>query len=266
MAEQNQGRTDWKAIKNWIVGITGVIVVIPALFNAGLDLYNMVMNIPRTHAEKNNTELFAKHFQDEPVVSLPVPVRQGAATYDVRFSIYEEGDVYVEYGNMTQWFPFPKTQSADASPLNPIATAYADEATTQVAASYTQTQSIEGDYLIRKKEYSDGQLEKQTIDIRSGQIIETKKEVPKPAATSPASEMEMAAPVAEASPPPAPTAQVISPFAVIDLNAIKAAKGQNTTATNCKTVKGSCALLHPVPAGSQCTCQSSDGELKGTAQ
>lgn len=265
MAEQHQGGTDWKAIKNWIVGITGVIVVIPALFNAGLDLYNMVMNIPRTHAEKNNTELFAKHFKDKPVVSLPVPVRQGAATYDVRFSIYEEGDVYVEYGDMTQWFPFPKTQSAAAPSLNPIANAYADETTTQVAASYTQTQSIEGDYLIRKKEYADGQSEKQTIDIRSGQIIETKKEAAKPATVSPP-EMEMAAPMAEASPPSAPAAQVISPFAVIDLDAIKAAKGQSTTATTCKTAQGNCALLHPVPAGNQCTCQSTEGELKGTAQ
>ncbi len=264
MAENDQTENRWKSIKSWVVGVTSVLVVAPALINAGLDLYNTVMKIPRTNAEQHNTELFAKHFKDTPVVSLPVPVRQGAATYDVHFSIYEEGDVYVEYGNMTQWFPFPQTRNASSSPFNPIATAYADDETTQIAASYTQSQTIEGDYLIRKKAYADGLQEKQIIDIRSGRIIETKKEAPAPAA---ASEMEMAAPLAEAAaPPPPPTTQVISPFAVIDLNAIKAARAQQATATTCKTSQGNCTLLHAVPVGSECICPSSDGEIKGKAQ
>jgi len=265
MAKNEQGGTNLKEIKSWIVGITSVIVVIPALFNAGLDLYNTVMNVPRTNAEKNNTELFSKHFNQEPVVSLPVPVRQGAATYDVRFSIYEEGDVYVEYGDMTQWFPFPKAHEAEASPFSLISTAYADEGRIQAAAAYKQMENIDGDYLIRKKTYADGKTEQQVIDMRSGRIVETKKETAS-TTESTAEEPETAAPTAEALPPPEPEREVISPFAVIDLNAVKASRTQDAAATICKTAQGNCRLLHAVPSGSECTCPSSKGELKGTAR
>ncbi len=270
MAEQNEN--SWKSVRNWVVGVTSVLVVLPSLFNAALDIYNIVLNIPRTAAEENNTKLFAKHFNQEPVVSLPVPVRQGAATYEARFSIYPEGDIYVQYGDMTQWFPFPTPVIADTSLFNPIASAYADEPPAQVTMPYKQTEAIDGTYLIRNKEYADGVTEKQVIDMTSGKIVETQKGTVEQPAEPAAAEVApvMAAPAmartTSSTPAPTNTQQIIAPFAVVDLNAIQATKGQNATAILCKTVQGNCTLLHPVPTGSECICSSSAGELKGTAQ
>jgi hypothetical protein len=279
MAAKDQNESKWKNIRNWIMGVTSVLVVLPALFNAGVDIYNIVLNIPRTDAEQHNSDLFAKHFNQEPVAVLPVPVRQGPATYEARFSIYQEGDVYVEYGEMTQWFPFPAPRVGDASPFSLIATAFADEVPTQVATSYKQTESIDGSYLIRNKVYKDGVTEKQVIDMTSGKIIETKKsKTVEPTAAAEAAPPEAAEPAAApvrarvraAVPPPSPapvtTQQNLAPFAVVDLNAIQAAKGQNATAKVCTTTQGNCTLLYAVPAGSPCICQSSAGEIKGSAQ
>jgi len=259
MAARDQNTSGWKKAKNWIVGLTGVLLVIPALLNSGIDIYNILLNIPRTAAEKHNTELFAKHFNQEPVVSLPVPVRQGSATYEAKFSIYKEGDIYVEYGDMTQWFPFPKTRGADAAPFSLIASAYAEEPATQIAAAYKQTESIEDGYLIRNKVYDSGVTEKQVIDMKTGKIVEqSQSTTPEPPSTSTAD-------VATPPPPPAPV-QLVSPFAVIDLNALKNNQDENATAKTCKTAQGTCTLLRAVPLGSECACPSNKGDIRGIAQ
>ena len=39
-------------IRTWIVGLTAVVVVLPALINGGIDVYRSILNIPRTDAER----------------------------------------------------------------------------------------------------------------------------------------------------------------------------------------------------------------------
>src|SRR5215831_7175778 len=52
----------------------------------------------RSESERINVELFKKYFNKQPVTVLPVPIKRSNGTVDVRFSIYDEGDVYVEIG------------------------------------------------------------------------------------------------------------------------------------------------------------------------
>jgi hypothetical protein len=176
-ANLSQRKSGLERLKAWIVGITGVLVVVPALVNAGLDIYASFANLPKTEAEATNEKLFKKYFNKQPVAAIPIPVKQDNGTVEVRFSIYDEGDVFVEFGKTTQWFRFP----ANGKPSGPsvasflISSAYAQAAPAtpmQGAGSYVQTDSLNGSRLTRERRYANGVTEKTVFETRSGAIVD----------------------------------------------------------------------------------------------
>ena len=96
--------------KTWVIGLTGVLLVIPALINAGIDIYKVLLNIPSTESERINLELFKKHFQESPVTIVPVPIKAEGGNVTMQMSIYQNGDIYAEYGLQSAWFPMPRAQ------------------------------------------------------------------------------------------------------------------------------------------------------------
>ncbi len=161
--------TGWSRIRNWIVGLTAVVVVLPALINGGIDVYKSVMNIPRTDAERINSELFEKHFNKPPVAVLPVSVKTDLGAVDMRLSIYGEGDIYVEYGSHTRWFPSPVQKTASRSL---ISSAYAQVSISQgKTGEYRQVDTLVGNKIQRERYYSDGTKETYLIDRNTGAIL-----------------------------------------------------------------------------------------------
>lgn len=160
-------------LKGWIVKATGVLVVLPALLNAGYDVYATAMKLPRTDAERANEQLFRKYFNKPPLAVMPVPVRNGLGTTDARFSVYEEGEVYVEFGGRSQWFPFPRADAPQRLGWLPMGAAHAQSAqpTAQRPAIASQQGAISGNVLTRSTVYTDGTTERRTIDIRSGATL-----------------------------------------------------------------------------------------------
>ena len=162
--------------------VTGVLLLVPALLNAAYDIYAIVLKLPRTEAEKVNEELFQKYFNKSPLVVMPVPVKHSVGIVEVKFSIYDEGDVYVEYGKQTQWFSFPKVTSTRVSKFDLISGAYAEQVIINgIASEHTlssntkissQTSSISGKEMLRSRVYENGIAEHARIDIRSGEIID----------------------------------------------------------------------------------------------
>lgn len=160
--------------KGWIVGLTSVLVVLPALINTGHDIYSSLLKLPRTEAERINERLFREYFKKQPVATIPVPIKQNNGTVEVRFAIYEKGDVFVEFGNFTQWFPFPARDGEDNKTLgfSLISSAFAQSPPAPKGEGrFQQADQIQGDALIREKTYENGVVEKQVIDPRSGDIL-----------------------------------------------------------------------------------------------
>jgi len=165
----------WTQAKNWVAGLTAVLIVLPSLINAGTDVYKTIFKIPRTDMERTNVDLFEKYFGKPPISTSSLEVKNGPGKIDVKFAIYEEGDVYVEYGNVTQWFPLPKTVPHTTSKLSLMSSAFAAEATDktpQGAGSYTQSDNRDGDYIVRVRVYANGVIETLRIDPRTGQVVE----------------------------------------------------------------------------------------------
>ncbi len=159
----------WSGIKAWIVGLTSVVVVLPALINGGIDVYKTLWNIPKTPAEEINRTLSERYFNHPPVGVLPVSVKTDLGTVDMKLSIYEGGDIYVEYGTHTRWFPSPLTATASSSL---ISTAYAQGPAAQSqTGEYTQTDKLVGNTIARTRNYSNGTKETYIIDRNTGAIL-----------------------------------------------------------------------------------------------
>jgi hypothetical protein len=164
------------SLKGWIVKVTGVLVVLPALLNAGYDVYAAAAKLPRTDAEKTNSELFRKYFNTSPLATMPVQIQSNSGTVDARLAVYGEGDIYVEYGKASQWFKLPKIESSSAKvSLSLIASAYAQTppvgAVSSQASVVSQHEAIDGNILTRSRIYADGVTEQRRIDIRSGKTV-----------------------------------------------------------------------------------------------
>ena len=105
--KSSEPKSPLESLKAWAVGLTGVLVVLPALVNSGYDVYATLAKIPKTETQKINDELFRKYFNKQPVLAFPIPVKRDAGMVDVNFSVFEGGDIYIEFGKRSQWFQFP---------------------------------------------------------------------------------------------------------------------------------------------------------------
>jgi hypothetical protein len=172
----SQAGSENEGFRGWIIKATGVLVVVPALLNAGYDVYAAAAKLPRTDAEKINAELFKKYFNKSPLASVPVPVKNSVGTVEAWFSIYEEGEIYLEFGKNSQWFPFPKNSDSNRASFSffPVAQAQISRIPVDSGRAnsiLTQKEEMSGAILTRSKIFSDGSTEERKIDIRTGETV-----------------------------------------------------------------------------------------------
>jgi len=162
--------------KAWAVGITGVLVVVPALVNSGYDVYATLAKVPKTESQKINDELFRKYFNKQPVWAFPIPVKRDAGNVEAKFSVYEGGDVYVEFGKRSQWFPFPSLEkiSLFERGIQLIGTAHAQESSRVGSGTFEQSDRIVDGKIVRERRWENGVLETFTLDPRTGNILDRK--------------------------------------------------------------------------------------------
>ena len=173
MATDTARPTGFHRARAWIVGPTGVLVVVPALINAGIDVYAAFAKLPKTEAERANVELFKKYFNKQPVAAFPVPIKQSNGTVEVRFSVFEEGDVYVEFGKFTQWFAFARQQAPTRIGPSLLPEAHADDSTqARGFGKYLQNDTFVDGQVLRERRWENGILEVIKLDPRTGDIVD----------------------------------------------------------------------------------------------
>ncbi len=231
-------------LKGWIIGLTSILVVLPALINAASDVYVRILDLPRSDAERSNARLFEKYFNKHPVTTLPLAIRHTAGTVDALISVYEGGDVLVEYGKQAQWFPFPLVKGLENSFF--IRGAFAQEFSARGIGTYKQEDRSEGRVLVRERKFDNGTVEEMRIDTRTGEILERKV---KPAAAGSGGEPRQ-----------------VAPFGVIDVGVQGPVSGAALAARCVVPPQGSCTLVRRVAKGAQCFCATTAGTLAGHAQ
>lgn len=174
-AKAAKPKTVFDKAKAWTVGLSGVLVVLPALVNSGYDVYAALAKIPRTETQKINNELFQKYFNKQPVWSFPIPVKRDAGSVEAKFFVYEGGDVYIEFGKRSQWFPFPLLEKTSFERTNSfIGTALADQPSRVGSGTFEQSDRIDGGTITRERRWENGVLEVFTLDSRTGNILNRK--------------------------------------------------------------------------------------------
>ncbi|MCX7256103.1 MAG: hypothetical protein NTZ64_05035 [Polaromonas sp.] len=182
-------------VKLWLTGLVGVLVVLPSLVNAGLDVYSSLLKLPKTEAERINEKLFRDNFGKQPVATIPVPIKQNNGLVEVRFQIYEKGDVFVQFGNFSQWFPFPSTEEGakKSAGFSLLSSAFAETPAPQPPqgmGQYQQIDKMQDGAILRETTYENGVVQSQVIDTRSGDILDSSsrkiEQKPLPPVPSPA--------------------------------------------------------------------------------
>lgn len=231
----------FETIRNWVIGVTGVLIVVPALIYAGIDILKAVDDIPL--AEKTNEALFKKYFGKSPLHTVPIPIKKDGMIAEVKFSVYEEGDIYIEYGNRSQWFESPLNKSKDvASSFSIINKAYAQDLS-HLYGPYQQFDQYRGQLIERTRRYASGAVEVLLINPRSGQIVNQ-----------------------QVTPPPNNYQAPPSQYGGIDLDQQYGRPQQNLAAFYCMTQQGNCQLVQPIPKGANCFCSTPYGPVYGIGQ
>jgi len=188
---------EWiKTTQGIITGIIAVLVILPSLFNALIDVYISFFNIPKSINEHNNQQLFQSHFQEKPIHSGMNVIKTETGNLSMKVSIYRNGDIFVEYGDYSQWFPYrpPKEAKKTSSGISwLISDAYAenystglspcelakqaDQTNTNVATSYLLKDVRQGENLLRERTYEDGCRETLSINVNTGQIMQRRLEM-----------------------------------------------------------------------------------------
>jgi hypothetical protein len=170
-------------VRGWrtlVAAITGLLIGVPALINAGIDVYRAVRQIPASPLERTNSELFRKHFLKTPLSTTFATVTGTQGTrFDIQVDIYDGGDLLVRYGPRIQWFPFDAPRAGGIIPA-----AYAGPSSPAFArvppdSRFSQTQAFDGREIVQTRIYlaPDGRSayrETLRIDPRTGAITDSR--------------------------------------------------------------------------------------------
>lgn len=196
---QVQGKTSSSNFAGWlkttegiITSIIAILVVIPSMINAVVDVYVTILDIPSSLPEQNNQRLFKAHFEESPAHTGVGTIRTERGDLNVKLNVYENGDIYIEYGKFSQWFPFDPESVAPEEGESVgwlMRSAYAEVATALSPCEVVQNE--EGDdkpqlamhryiqqenqvktgKLQRVRIYDDGCKETLFVEINSGKIL-----------------------------------------------------------------------------------------------
>jgi hypothetical protein len=200
----------------------------------------------------------------QPVATFPVPIQQHHGAVEVRVSVFDGGDVYVEFGHLTQWFPFPAGEPRPAAPFSFMPVAVARELVNlRGFGRYEQRDRVEDQRLVRERHWENGVIETLTLNPRTGDIVSR-------GTRQPVTPVNRHRPL---SPPPSALGQAVASLASIDLDLLRAGPGPSPAdpspggiTSTCSTPHGACTLLMPARTRSACSCYGPFGTVEGVAR
>lgn len=152
---------------SWIAGVTGILIVVPALINAGADIIAEIRKLPKSEAEKTNVVLFERHFGKDPLHRGEIPIKTKLGTVNMELEVHNGGDIFVRYGESSQWFHSPMTRLASTTSI--IGAAHAEPGRIRLAGTFKQYDSRKNGGILRRRYYSSGRTEIYVINPATGQ-------------------------------------------------------------------------------------------------
>ena len=104
-----------KKIPAKIAAVTAILVAAAALVNGVHDIYIAVAKIPTNVYDRTNEKLREKHFGTEPLIAQPVVIKSSGIEVRMILHVYDNGDIFVRYGEFQQWLPFKQIKVSGGS-------------------------------------------------------------------------------------------------------------------------------------------------------
>ncbi len=163
------------------LALVAFLVVIPSIINAAGDVWVSVQNLPIGNKQKVNAAMFEDHFNETPAASERIDVENDLGTLTIAIDVYENGDIFIHYGQFTQWFPFQNREVIAAKfnlGLFASALARADKNANYKDSRQTtfpkiQYRKASKTAIERISTLEDGAVEKILIDVNSGEVMKT---------------------------------------------------------------------------------------------
>ena len=171
-----------KVLDNWkgiLVSLAAVIIVVPSVINGIGDVLVALRGLPVGTKEKINKQLFETHWKENPVHTKQIVIEGGNGKIPITVDIYKNGDIFVDYGRLTQWFPYSyEIAQTDFSFVTSAYAGFFDKITRSIKS--LQKESItnvkkSSKTVERTRTYEDGSKEVQVIDINTGEIKSVKQ-------------------------------------------------------------------------------------------
>lgn len=165
-----------------VTALLGFLVVIPSVINSFTDIYVAWQGLPIGEKEKINSRLFQSHFQENPQHSHQLMIDGSSGQWPMTVDVFNNGDVFINYGQNVQWFPYKQLKISDAGfsfiksahaswyvePQNANPAEKVDADSVKIESRYISKTEIE-----RIRYLSDGSSIKQVININTGRVIST---------------------------------------------------------------------------------------------
>ena len=139
----------------------------PLLINAGADIIAEIRKLPKSESEKVNVVLFKRHFGKDPLHRGEIPIKTKLGTVNMELEVHNGGDIFVRYGDRSQWFHSPMTKVASAPSI--IGAAHAEPRRIRLAGTFKQFDSRKKGSILRHRYYSTGRTETYVINPATGQ-------------------------------------------------------------------------------------------------
>lgn len=165
---------DWKGT---IAALAALLIVIAALINGVNDTWVAWRGLPIGAKEKINSQLFKVHWKEDPIHTKQIIIEGKNGKIPITLDVYKNGDIFVDYVRLTQWFPYSTVIAQnDFHFINSAYAGFFDKIKKTVKTQMHRIVNIKKSKktVERTRLFEDGSKEIQTIDINTGEIISIK--------------------------------------------------------------------------------------------
>ena len=165
---------NWKTI---LTSFVAVLVIVPSVLNSVTDIWVAWNDLPIGEKEKINSMLFKNHWKENPVHSKQLIVEIEKGKTPITLDIYRNGDIFIDYGRFTQWFPYKDIEitSNNFHLIPTIQAGFFSKFTRQLKTvnalpTKVTNEKKSNNEVVRSKTLSDGSIERQVININTGKV------------------------------------------------------------------------------------------------
>ena len=168
-------------LDNWkstVVALAALLVVIPSVINGINDIWVAWNGLPIGDKEKINNQLFIKHWKENPIHTKQIIIEGKSGKIPITVDVYENGDIFVDYVRLTQWFPYSDlVVKSDFHFSNTAYAGFFDKITKSIKGTTREISNVRktAKTVERTRLLEDGSKEVQTIDINTGAIKSVKR-------------------------------------------------------------------------------------------